>query len=119
MLTARLPLCSPAGLQPPPEDELSHPALDQSRLAASEPHFSAASAAEDPSLNFMASRVREVASTQGSGSVNKIFFVQAPSLVYPKVNGHGAATDLSGGIAPLIRSLKMLGKDHPEALLET
>lgn len=66
----------------------------------------------------MASRVREVASTQGSGSVNKVFFVSAPSLIYPK-KGPGAAADPSGGIAPLIRSLELLGKDQSEQLLET
>ena len=66
----------------------------------------------------MASRVREVASTQGSGSVNKVFFVSTPSLIYPK-RGPGGATDPSGGIAPLIRAMELLGKEHPEMLLQS
>lgn len=60
-----------------------------------------------------------MASTQGAGAGNnKIFFVSTPSLIYPK-RGPGAAPDPSGGIAPLIRSLELLGKEHPEILLET
>lgn len=60
-----------------------------------------------------------MASSHGAGAGNnKIFFVSAPSLIYPK-RGPGAAPDPSGGIAPLIRSLELLGKEHPEVLLET